>query len=194
MNVRTGIVTTLTAALILAPMGILAAGGSGGQPGAGPAQTERGQGTISRDRSRDFEPAYHRDRDRVHAPGFANLKKGDIYGNELMTRQERKAYRQELSGAGTAEERARIEASHRKEMQARAEKRGVTIEPPGKDIYGGALMSVEERNRYREELKLIGRDSEKRTRFVADHKEKMQLRAKAQGVIIDDRGEIEEAE
>lgn len=202
MNTRNGIVTALAAALVLAPLAGFAqgGGGAGGKPGAGPARMEAPQGTFDRDRvqdrSRDMDPAYerNRDQDRLHAPGFSAMKNRDIYGNELMTSQERKAYRKALAGAASAEERARIEATHRKEMQLRAEKKGVAIEPPGKDIYGGALMSVEERNRYREELKLIGKDTEKRTRFMADHKEKMQLRASARGVVIDEGGEVEEAE
>lgn len=65
---------------------------------------------------------------------------------------------------------------------------------PDADIYGHELMSVQERNQYREQLRLTESDPEKKARFEAQHREQMQARAKAQGAIIDDGGEIEEAE
>ena len=200
MNIKTGVITLAAAALVLTPLagftqGRGGAGGDGYQ-GQGPAQVERAPRDFDRNRGKAVDPAYQRDRDRdqdrTNAPDYGYMKNRDIYGNELMTSKERKAYRSELAGAGSSEERARIEAAHREEMQIRAEKKGVAIEPPGKDIYGGALMSVEERNTYREQLRLIGKDPEKRTQFMADHKEKMQVRAKAQGKILAE--ETEEAE
>jgi len=54
------------------------------------------------------------------------------------------------------------------------------------DIYGHEMMSVEERNRYRERMELIGSDAEQRSRFMAEHREQMQARARAQGVTLDD--------
>jgi len=54
------------------------------------------------------------------------------------------------------------------------------------DIYGHQLMSVEERNQYRERMTLIGSDPEQRSRFMAEHREHMQARARAQGVTLDD--------
>jgi hypothetical protein len=65
---------------------------------------------------------------------------------------------------------------------------------PDSDIYGHELMSAQERNQYREQLRLVQSDPEKKTRFEAQHREQMQARAKAQGFVIDDGGEIEEAE
>ena len=53
-------------------------------------------------------------------------------------------------------------------------------------IYGSQLMSVEERNTFREQLKLTENDPEARTRLMAEHREKMQQRAKAKGVGIDE--------
>jgi hypothetical protein len=64
---------------------------------------------------------------------------------------------------------------------------------PDSDIYGHGLMSVQERNQYREQLRMVESDPQKKTRFLAQHREQMQARAKAQGVVIDD-GEREEAE
>jgi hypothetical protein len=51
-----------------------------------------------------------------------------------------------------------------------------------KNIDGGQLMSVQERNQYREQLKLTENNPEARTKLQAEHKEKMQQRAKAKGV------------
>jgi hypothetical protein len=65
---------------------------------------------------------------------------------------------------------------------------------PDSDIYGHELMSAQERNQYREQLRLVQSDPEKKTRFEAQHREQMQARAKAQGFVIDDGREIEEAE
>lgn len=198
MEIRTSMVALAAAALAVTPLAGMAQGhgGGGGSQGQGPAQIERGARDVDRDRGRAVDPAYDRDRardqDRTNTPDFGYMKKRDIYGSELMTRKERKAYRKELVAAGTSEERARIEAAHREEMQVRANQQGVAIDPPGQDIFGGATMSIEERNRYREELRLIGKDPEKQARFKADHKEKMQLRAKAQGTMPE--GEVEEAE
>lgn len=56
--------------------------------------------------------------------------------------------------------------------------------PNDNAIYGHELMSVEERNQYREQLQLIGQDAEKRNRFIAEHQEKMRLRAEAQGANL----------
>jgi hypothetical protein len=49
-----------------------------------------------------------------------------------------------------------------------------------KEIYGHEMMTRKERNEYREQLRLIGNDEAKRTQFMAEHREKMQARARAQ--------------
>ena len=61
----------------------------------------------------------------------------------------------------------------------------------GEGIYGGELMSVEERNQYREQLRLTESDPQAQTRFKAQHKEEMQQRAKAQGVQLEDPDDSE---
>jgi hypothetical protein len=55
-------------------------------------------------------------------------------------------------------------------------------------------MSVEERNQHREQLRLTESDSEARAKYMAQHHEQMQERAKQQGVKIKDVPETEEAE
>lgn len=59
--------------------------------------------------------------------------------------------------------------------------------PPGENgIYGSELMSVQERNQYREQLQLTESDPEAKMRFEAEHEEKMQQRAREQGKEIKD--------
>ena len=54
------------------------------------------------------------------------------------------------------------------------------------DIYGSELMSVEERNQYREQLRLAESDPESKAKLMEQHREQMQIRAKEQGVKIDE--------
>jgi hypothetical protein len=60
-----------------------------------------------------------------------------IYGSQLMTQQERTEYRNRMSQAKTAEERERLRQEHHRQMQARAQERGITLPdeprsaPPG---------------------------------------------------------------
>jgi hypothetical protein len=61
-------------------------------------------------------------------------------------------------------------------------------------VYGSELMSVQERKQYHEQLMLTESDPKARTEFMAQHQEKMQVRAKAQGKILEDPPEVEEAE
>lgn len=53
-------------------------------------------------------------------------------------------------------------------------------------IYGGELMSVQERNQYREQLRLTESDPKAQTKLRAEHKERMQQRAREQGKEIKD--------
>jgi hypothetical protein len=174
-------------------------GGSGARDRAQPDRSMQSDRDFDRDRLRDRdrvdEPSRDRDRDqdRTHAPDFAKLSDQDIYGNEVMNVQERNEYRSQLQNAATTEERQQIEAQHRDMVQARAETRGVSLASPGQGIYGGAIMSVEERNQYREQIKMIDSDEE-RLKFMAQHREEMQMRAQRKGVDVDDLAETEEAE
>ena len=53
-------------------------------------------------------------------------------------------------------------------------------------IYGGELMSTQERNQYREQLRLTENDAQARTKFMAEHNEQMQQRAREKGVDLKD--------
>lgn len=61
-----------------------------------------------------------------------------IYGSQLMTQEERNAYRTKMRSAKTLEEREKIRAEHHEQMKARAKERGVTLpdEPP---MRGGGM-------------------------------------------------------
>jgi len=63
----------------------------------------------------------------------------DIYGFQLMTPQERDAYRARMRSARTQEERERIRAENHARMQERAKERGVTLPdaPGGRGIGRG---------------------------------------------------------
>ncbi len=61
----------------------------------------------------------------VHGPG----RDGDIYGWQLMTLEEREAFRERLRSARTAEERDRLRLENHAAMQERARERGVTLRP-----------------------------------------------------------------
>lgn len=71
-----------------------------------------------------------RDEDRLWARDQAQGRQ--IYGSQLMTRQERIEYRNRIRAAKTAQEREQIRKEHHERMKERAKERGVTLpdEPP----------------------------------------------------------------
>lgn len=60
------------------------------------------------------------------------MRDQQMYGYQLMTPEERDAYRERMRNAATAEEQERIRAEHHEQMTQRAQQRGVTLpdEPP----------------------------------------------------------------
>ncbi len=157
------------AAMVLLPIDGFAQGR--GQGGGGDhahardrAQVERGQSDHDHDRDR------MRDRDRIHQPAMDPA-------HDAMQTQERKQGQQQK------------QVREQKQIHVPGTGNG-----PDSDIYGHEMMTVQERNRYREQLRLVESNPEEKTRFLAQHREQMQTRAKAQGVVIGDGGEREEAE
>jgi uncharacterized membrane protein YgcG len=71
---------------------------------------------------------------------FAADQDEQIYGNQLMTQQERTDYHAKMRTVKTAQEREQIRKEHHEQMQVRAKERGVTLpdEPPGR---GGGMGS-----------------------------------------------------
>ena len=71
-------------------------------------------------------------------------------------------------------------------MQQRAQQQGQDLVPPGQGpIYGSELMSVQERNEYREQLRLIDSDTD-RQNLQVKHREQMQARAHALNIKIEE--------
>ena len=96
-----------------------------------------------------------------------------------------------------AQDRDRLRDQDRTHAPDRApfgEKAGNGGNGNGDGIYGSGLMSEQERNQYREQLRLTESDPQARTKLMAQHKEEMQKRARAQGVELRDPPEAEEAE
>jgi outer membrane murein-binding lipoprotein Lpp len=62
-----------------------------------------------------------------------------IYGSQLMTPQERNAYRNKMRETKTAQEREKLRIEHHEQMQERAKQRGITLPdaPPEKGMRKG---------------------------------------------------------
>lgn len=54
-----------------------------------------------------------------------------LYGAELMTSEEREAFRRELQGAKTPDAEIQVRTRHRERIQRRAKERGVTLDEKG---------------------------------------------------------------
>lgn len=63
-------------------------------------------------------------------------------------------------------------------------------EPKREYIYGGELMSGKERDRYRAEMG-AAKDEERQKRVRAQHRERMQKRARDRGVTLDEQGVVQ---
>jgi hypothetical protein len=107
------------------------------------------------------------------------------YANQLLTPEERDAYRKQMQEAKTPEERAKIRDAHRAEMQKRADAQGIALQGPRGEprLYGGDLMTPEERNAYIEKMR-AARTPEERLKLRDEHRAEMQKRAKEKGVTI----------
>ena len=196
MKHRTAVSILLASSLFLASAASHAQNGPGG--GGGRGDMDRGQQmdrdrafdrdrTFDRDRMQDRDRAGMGDRDRmrerIHDP--AAMRDGDIYGGELMNEQERKQYRKRLNEAGSDQARNEYQLQHEKRMQQRALQQGVDLVPPGQGpIHGGELMSVQERNQFREQLRQAT-SQEERDALMAQHRERIRQRAQALNVKID---------
>ena len=79
----------------------------------------------------------------------------------------------------TEKARETFQVQHEEKMRARAMQQNKDIVPPGQGpIYRGDLMSVQERNEYREQLRRI-ESEEERASFLARHREKMNERVES---------------
>jgi hypothetical protein len=109
-----------------------------------------------------------------------------IYGAELMTEQEQQQYREQLSGL-KGEERARFRKEHRQRMQERARERGVAVPSgPAPGATGRHLMTEEEREAHRQEMR-SKTSAEERERARKEHHEQMKERAREQGIELPEK-------
>lgn len=130
------------------------------------------------DRARDRDLDQDRDRDTLRSQD--RLRDADSYGAELMTPEEREQYRQRLQAAQTEQQWAQVRAQHERQMQARAEQRGVDLPPA---IYGQFMMTAREQERYRERVE-SARNERRKARIRAEHEEQMRSRARQLGVEL----------
>ena len=138
------VVTLIASALVAAPAASIAQGSGNDNKGAADsqkrAQVERSQRDLDRDRLRtqdrlgDTQQDRDRIQDRTNAPDDAKQEQAQMYGYQLMDDAERKAYRERIMNANSAEERHRIEAQHREEIQVRARNRNIKIDDKGDPI------------------------------------------------------------
>jgi hypothetical protein len=148
--------------------------------------SDAGQGrgvSGSGDRVQKVEQERGQDHQRLHskveARDQSNLRNEQIYGHELMTEDELNRYREQMQKMSTAQAREKYQMQHEEKIRERAVKQNKDIVPPGQGpVYRGDLMSVQERNAFREQLRTIGSEEE-RARLLAQHREKMDRRANA---------------
>lgn len=200
MKLRTTISILVASALAFTAMSSFAGQGQRGGENADRGQQADRERTYDRtydrdrmsdrdqrqDRARAGSPEQDRDRDRTNIQDPANIKDQDIYGNELMTNAERKQYRNELGNSDSQQSRENMQFQHEQKMQERALQQGQDLVPPGQGpVYGGELMSVQERNQYREQLRLIDSDEE-RQQYQAQHRDRVNQRAHALGFEVEE--------
>lgn len=92
----------------------------------------------------DRDQSQDRDQDQMESQDGDMTRDGDrereqdqdqerIYGSQMMTPEERNAYRARLQAAATAEERERIRTEHHELMKKRAKERGMTLPDEPRD-------------------------------------------------------------
>ena len=192
MKSKTAISILVASALALTSMSSFAGQGKGGGASADRGQQVDRDRTYDRDRMQDRArteaPEQDRDRDRTNIQDPSSIMDQDIYGNELMTGEERNQYRNELGSSDAQESRNQYQAQHEEKMQKRALEQGKDLVPPGQSpIYGGELMTVQERNEFREQLRLSDSEEE-RQQFLAQHRERVEERARALNLEIEEAG------
>jgi hypothetical protein len=158
-------VLTISVVVVFA-LGLSAFAGAGGQ--------KQGGGS---DRAQPVEQQQAQDRMRIETQ--ERERDEQIYGHELMTSKELNQYREQMQKMQSTKAREQYKAQHEDKMRERARQQNKDLVPPGQGpMYRGDLMSVQERNEYREQLRIIEAE-EQRARFLARHREKMDQRAES---------------
>jgi hypothetical protein len=95
--------------------------------------------------------------------------------------QQRQAERAMSQDRVMDQERLQTRERDRTQDREQAQDRTHAAAGPAEGIYGGNLMTVQERNQYRAELDGL-QDEQQRKEYEARHREQMQLRAKERGI------------
>ena len=103
---------------------------------------------------------------------------GQQQQQQQMQQQQKRQADRAMNQQQTADH-DRLQTRERDRTQAPASQS--SAKAASKGIYGGNLMTVEERNQYREQFGKLQKDQE-RNEFEARHREQMQVRAKERGV------------
>jgi hypothetical protein len=122
--------------------------------------------------------------------------RGQMYGEQLFTQQERDDYRKRMQEAKTPEERTKIRDEVHATAQARAKEKGITLpEPRGPggpgggprggrgQMYGEQLFSQQERDDYRKRMQ-EAKTPEERTKIRDEARATAQARAKEKGITL----------
>ena len=137
MRTRTIITALAVGALVVTPALVSAqqSGNRNSTEAKQRAQVERVQRDIDRDRVRERAGVAEHDRDRTqdrtNAPEDAKQAQQNIYGYNLMSDEERDAYRERIRNASNEQEREQLMAQHREEIQTRARNRNIKIDESG---------------------------------------------------------------
>lgn len=101
-------------------------------------------------------------------------------GQQQMQQQQKRQADRAMS-QDRAMDQQRMQSRERTQDREQAQTQAQASKGAGEGIYGGNLMTVQERNQYRAELGALKTDEE-RMQYQARHREKMQLRAKERGI------------
>ena len=137
MRTRTIVTALAVGALVVTPA-LASAQQSGNRDGTEAkqrAQVERVQRDVDRDRVRERAGVAEHDRDRIqdrtNAPEDAKQAQQNIYGYDLMSDEERDAYRERIRNASSEQEREQLKVQHREEIQTRARNRNIKLDANG---------------------------------------------------------------
>lgn len=173
------------ATLLAGALSISAADAQGRGNGQGQQQSQgRGQAGTQQQPGRSIGPQQQGERSRRNAvtPQQAEIREQirtrDIYGRDLMSTAERRAYRDRVNAATSDRQWAQIREQHINEMQQRAGSQGQSLERP---VYGQHMLTQQELERHRERLEAAQSASD-RTRIRSEHQQMIIERARLLGV------------
>jgi len=106
---------------------------------------------------------------------------GQQGGKPPVQQQQRQAERAMSQDRVMDQDRLQTRERDRTQDREQAPTQAQASKGAGEGVYGGNLMTVQERNQYRAELGALKTDEE-RLEYKARHRERMELRAKERGI------------